>query len=183
MSISSVEELVALASKAEYSGDLPLEIAKKLLGTQEIPAVVIRELALCGLAKRIGDAMHTARGSAGGPKETVDRAAKNERRKLELVRVNKKIAATISRHIRVLRDIALECDGRLKSLHVFTQHDIQNWISRSERHANGWSRRAAWFHSAESAIVKYKKPTVSELPDPVLQKLAVTAEAAWSDAS
>jgi hypothetical protein len=181
--ISSVEELVALALGPTYLSELPLQVAEKVLGAHEVSPGVLRELALVGLAKRIADAHHMNRGRAGGPKEEPNNRHSHARRKEELERVNKKITAVISRHIRVLKDIALECDGRLKNLHAFDRSDIQHWISRSERHANGWAKRAAWFHSADSAIVKHKKATVSELPDLVLQKLAVTAEKAWTDAT
>lgn len=181
--ISSVEDLVALAFETEYVGDLPLEVAKDLFNRCEITPGVVRALALVGLAKKIGDAHHEARTQAGGPVETADKETKETQRKTNLERVNKKITATISRHIRVLRDISLECDGRLVGLYAFTRNDIQNWIARSEKHANGWARRAAWFHSAEKEIVKHKKGVVSELPDNVLKQLAAEAEGAWKDAA
>ncbi len=181
--ISSVEELVALALKPPLVSELPLQASEKLLKEHEVTPGVIRELALIGLAKRVADAHHVKRSQAGGPKEAPNNRHSHARRKEELERVNKKITAVISRHIRVLKDIALECDGRLKNLHAFDRGDIQHWISRAGRHANGWAKRAAWFSSAEEEIVKHKRSRVSDLPDSVLQKLAVTAESAWSDAA
>jgi hypothetical protein len=183
MKNTSVEELVALAMEPPLSSELPLQASEKILSTHEITSGVMRELALVGLAKRIADAHHVKRSQAGGPKESPNNRHSHARRKEELDRVNKKITAVISRHIRVLKGIALECDGRLKNLHAFDRGDIQHWISRANRHANGWAKRAAWFQSAESEIVKHKKSTVSELPDLILQKLATTAEKAWSDAA
>jgi hypothetical protein len=181
--ISSIEELLSLAFESEYVGDLPLEVAKKLFSTHEVAPGVVRTLALVGLAKKIGDAHHEARTRAGGSVETVNKETKEARRKTELARVNKKVTAAISRHIRVLRDISFECNGRLVGLYAFTRNDIQNWIARSEKHATGWARRAAWFHSAEKEIVGHKKGVVGELPDNVLKRLAAEAEEAWKDAA
>lgn len=171
-----------MALEPPLASDLPLQASEKILNTHEITSGVMRELALVGLAKRIADAHHTKRSNPGGPKETHNKHS-HARRKEELERVNKKITAVISRHIRVLKGIALECDGHLKNLHALDRGDIQSWISRAGRHASGWAKRADWFQSAESEIVKHKKSKIGDLPDLVLQKLAVTAEKAWSDAA
>jgi hypothetical protein len=138
-------------------------------------------LAVSGLARKTDTYNHHVRSNSRNGQHLANE--RKETKKKVLTKGRERLSNKVREIVyAALSEIALDCDGQMKSLLDFNNDDVFSWQTSATIFAGAWRIRTEFFTKAQKEMNRIEAKRLGDLPAPILKDLDAMAAKAWDRA-